>query len=153
MTNRLQFNLKQWTTIRCGGVLVQLWWLCSKMSTAACEKLLARVEVQYSVLLNNVCQNHQCAFLRQMSLAGNRIWWYTTTTTTRHRASTSMYSLTQGRSQDFISTEAKGWTGCLGRSPQRGPGAEPLVSWSGWSPSEAESFSVVRYAKEMENLL
>ena len=38
-----------------------------------------------------------------------------------------------------------------GRSPQRGPGAEPLVR--GWSPSEAESFSVVRYPKEMENLL
>ena len=37
----------------------------------------------------------------------------------------------QGRSQDFISTEAKGLTGDLGADPQRGPGAEPLVRGSG----------------------
>jgi len=50
----------------------------------------------------------------------------------------------QGRSQDFILTEAKGYTGGLGaeppeggglgRSPQRSPGAEPLVGGQGTKP-------------------
>jgi len=41
----------------------------------------------------------------------------------------------QGRSQDFISTEAKRWIGDLGRSPQRCPGAQPLVRGSGGEAS------------------
>ena len=60
-------------------------------------------------------------------------------------------SCRQGRSQDFISTEAKGWTGGLGVEPP--VGSRSRAPGQGWSPSEAESFSVVRYPKEMENLL
>ena len=48
----------------------------------------------------------------------------------------------QGRSQDFISTEAKlGKTGSLGASRQRGPGADPLVrGLGGQSPLKMEVF-------------
>jgi len=46
----------------------------------------------------------------------------------------------QGRSQDFISTEAKGWTGGLGAEPPAG--TRSRAPGQGWSPSEAESFSV-----------
>jgi len=40
-----------------------------------------------------------------------------------------------------------------GRSPQRGPGQNPWSGGHGRSPFEAESFLVVGYPKEMENLL
>ena len=40
-----------------------------------------------------------------------------------------------------------------GQSPQRGPGAEPLVRGSGWrSPSEAESFLALGRATDRANL-
>jgi len=68
-----------------------------------------------------------------------------------------MHYRLQGRSQDFISTEARGKPGIWGRSPQPvgiwGPGAEPLVRGSGANPPEAESFSVVECPKKIENLL
>jgi len=46
----------------------------------------------------------------------------------------------QSRSQDFISTEANGWTGGLGAEPPAG--SRSRAPGQGWSPSEAESFSV-----------
>jgi len=63
----------------------------------------------------------------------------------------SCSSSRQGRSQDFISTEAKGRTGGLGAEPPAG--SRSRAPCQGRSPSEAESLSVVRYPKEMENLL
>jgi len=56
----------------------------------------------------------------------------------------------QGRSQDFISTEAKEWTG-RGSGASRGKARGQGVR--GRSPAEAESFPVVGYPEEMENLL
>jgi len=44
-------------------------------------------------------------------------------------------------------------TGVWGQSPQRGPGAEPLVRGPGWrSPSEAESFLALGRATDRANL-
>ena len=42
----------------------------------------------------------------------------------------------------MASAEREAITGDWGQSPQRGPGAEPLVSGSGAKPPEAESFFV-----------
>ena len=42
---------------------------------------------------------------------------------------------------------AGGTLGGLGRSPQRGPGAQPLVGGSRGRPPEAESFFVLGYPK------
>jgi len=39
--------------------------------------------------------------------------------------------------------------GGLGRSPQRGPGTEPLVGVRGAKPTEAESFFLHFYAKKV----
>ena len=38
------------------------------------------------------------------------------------------------------------------RSPQRGPGTEPLVRGSGAKPPEAESLLALQHPKEGENL-
>jgi len=75
-----------------------------------------------------------------------------TTVSTRYTASTSMYSLTQGRSQDSISTEAKGCTpaGSRGWAPGQGLGGETLLNPP---PPETESFSIVECPNEMESLL
>jgi len=49
----------------------------------------------------------------------------------------------QGRSQDFISTEANGWTGDLGAEPPAGSRSRASGQGvRGRSPSEAESFSL-----------
>ena len=53
----------------------------------------------------------------------------------------------------MASAEREPIMGVWGRSPQRGPGAEPLVRGSGGrSPPEAESFSALGHEKEGANL-
>jgi len=43
-------------------------------------------------------------------------------------------------------------TGVWGQSPQRGPGAEPLVRGSGGKPPEAKSFLALERATDRANL-
>ena len=53
----------------------------------------------------------------------------------------------------MASAEHKPIMGVWGQSPQRGPGAEPLVRWSGGqSPPEAESILVIGCPTEPANL-
>ena len=53
----------------------------------------------------------------------------------------------------MASAEHKPIMGVWGQSPQRGPGAEPLVRWSeGQSPPEAESILVIGCPTEPANL-
>ena len=47
---------------------------------------------------------------------------------------------------------ARAYSGGLGQSPQRGPGAEPLVRGQGRSPPEAESFLALGRAMDRANL-
>ena len=44
----------------------------------------------------------------------------------------------------MVSAECEPIMGVWGLSPQRGPGAEPLVGGRGRSPPEAENFSCFR---------
>jgi len=52
----------------------------------------------------------------------------------------------------MASAEREPITGVWGQSPQRGPGAEPLVGVRGRSLPEAEGFSDLRRRKEAANL-
>ena len=52
----------------------------------------------------------------------------------------------------MASAEHEPITGFWGQSPQRGPGAEPLVRGSGGSPPEAESILVIGCPTEPANL-
>ena len=53
---------------------------------------------------------------------------------------------------DMASAEREPIRGVWGRSPQRGPGAEPLVRGQGVRPPEAESFLVLERPTERQNL-
>jgi len=53
--------------------------------------------------------------------------------------------------QAMASAEREPITGVWGQSPQRGPGAEPLVGSQG-SPPEAESFFSILHTKRSQNL-
>jgi len=48
----------------------------------------------------------------------------------------------------MANTVARSYNGGLGRSPQLGPGTEPLVRKSGRSPPEAEAFLVFGHSME-----
>jgi len=52
----------------------------------------------------------------------------------------------------MASAEHEPITGVCGQSPQRGPGAEPLVRGQGAKPPEAESILVIGCPKEPANL-
>ena len=52
----------------------------------------------------------------------------------------------------MASAGARAYNGGLGRSPQRGPGAEPLVRRSGAKPPEAEKLLVFLTPKENQNV-
>ena len=50
----------------------------------------------------------------------------------------------------MASAEHEAITGVWGQSPQRSPGAQPLVGAKGAKPPEAESFSDLRRRKQAE---
>jgi len=52
----------------------------------------------------------------------------------------------------MASAEREVITGVWGRSPQRGPGAEPLVRGQGAKPPEAESISALGRPTDTANL-
>ena len=49
----------------------------------------------------------------------------------------------------MASAGARAYNGGLGRSPQRGPGAEPLVRGSGAKPPEAEDYFASEHSTEL----
>jgi len=52
----------------------------------------------------------------------------------------------------MASMNTRAYNGSMGQSPQRGPGAEPLISRSGGLPPEAEALLVFKHSMEAANL-